>query len=133
MAKSISQDCTMRDLAELLEHLDRMFNTSGNRMVAVNLFNSFCQREDVPVQAYSIDIENRSIEHIREQNPNQSIFLMDKFITGLVSPQIKEKLRTPPLPRNFREAVNGAMAFSAAISQTPNSTAKIIGLEDGSL
>ena len=41
---------------------------------------------------------------------------MDKFITGLVSPQIKEKLRTPPLPKTFREAVNSATAFSAAIS-----------------
>ena len=40
---------------------------------------------------------------------------MDKFITGLVSPQIKEKLRTPPLPKTFREAVNSAMAFTAAI------------------
>ena len=115
MAKNISQDCTMRDLAELLEHLDRIFNTSGNRMVAVNLFNSFCQREDVPVQDYSIDIENLFYRAYPGTEPNQSIFLMDKFITGLVSPQIKEKLRTPPLPRNFREAVNGAMAFSAAI------------------
>ena len=115
MAKTISQDCTMRDLAELLEHLDRIFNTSGNRMVAVNLFNSFCQREDVPVQDYSIDIENLFYRAYPGTETNQSIFLMDKFITGLVSPQIKEKLRTPPLPRNFREAVNGAMAFSAAI------------------
>ena len=115
MAKKVSQDCTMRDLKELLDHLDQMFNTSGNHMVAVNLFSSFCQREDVPVQDYSIDIENLFYRAYPGTDPDQSIFLMDKFITGLVSPQIKEKLRTPPLPRTFREAVNSAMAFSAAI------------------
>ena len=92
-----------------------MFNTSGNRMVAVNLFNSFCQREDVPVQDYSIDIENLFYRAYPGTEPDKSIFFMDKFITGLVSPQIKEKLRTPPLPGTFREAVNGAMAYSAAI------------------
>ena len=115
MAKNVSQQCTLRDLKELLEHLDQMFNTSGNRMVAVNLFNSFCQREDVSVQDYSIDIENLFYRAYPGTEPDKSIFLMDKFITGLVSPQIKEELRTPPLPRTFREAVNSAMAFSAAI------------------
>ena len=115
MAKNVSQHCSMRDLKQLLDHLDQMFNTSGNRMVAVNLFNSFCQREDVPVQDYSIDIENLFYRAYPGTDPDQSIFLMDKFITGLVSPQIKEKLRTPPLPGTFRQAVNSAMAFSAAI------------------
>ena len=84
-------------------------------MVAVNLFNSFCQREDVPVQDYSIDIEHLFYRAYPGTEPETSIFLMDKFITGLVSPQIKEKLRTPPLPATFREAVNSAMAFTAAI------------------
>ena len=84
MAKNVSQYCTMRDLKELLEHLDQMFNTSGNRMVAVNLFNSFCQREDVPVQDYSIDIENLFYRAYPGTEPDKSIFLMDKFITGLV-------------------------------------------------
>ena len=115
MAKNVSQHCTMHDLKELLDHLDQMFNTSGNCMVAVNLFNSFCQREDVPVQDYSIDIENLFYRAYPGTETDKSIFLMDKFITGLVSPQIKEKLRTPPLPGTFREAVNGAMAYSAAI------------------
>ena len=115
MSKNVSQHCTMHSLKQLLDHLDQMFNTSGNRMVAVNLFNSFCQREDVPVQDYSIDIVNLFYRAYPGTEPDQSIFLMDKFITGLVSPQIKEKLRTPPLPRTFREAVNGAMAFTAAI------------------
>ena len=45
MAKNISQHCTMQDLKELLEHLDQLFNTTGNRMVAVNLFNSYSQGE----------------------------------------------------------------------------------------
>ena len=40
---------------------------------------------------------------------------MDKFISGLVSPQVKERLRIPPQPTPFRDAVNSAMAFTAAI------------------
>ena len=40
---------------------------------------------------------------------------MDRFITGLVSLQVKEKLRLPPRPSNFRDAVNSAMAYTAAI------------------
>ena len=36
-------------------------------------------------------------------------------LTGLVSPQIKEKLRIPPQPTNFRDAVNSAMAYTASI------------------
>ena len=40
---------------------------------------------------------------------------MDRFISGLVSPQIKEKLQIPPQPANFSDAVNSAMAYTAAI------------------
>ena len=40
---------------------------------------------------------------------------MDRFITGLVFPQVKEKLRIPPQPSNFRDVVNSAMAYTAAI------------------
>ena len=40
---------------------------------------------------------------------------MDKFISGLVSPQVKERLRVPPQPTTFRDAVNSAMAYTAAI------------------
>ena len=40
---------------------------------------------------------------------------MDRFISGLVSPQIKEKLHIPPQPTSFREAVSSAMAYTAAI------------------
>ena len=40
---------------------------------------------------------------------------MDKFISGLVSPQVKERLRIPPQPTTFRDAVNSAMAFTAAM------------------
>ena len=40
---------------------------------------------------------------------------MDRFITGLVSPQVKEKLRIPPQPGDFRDAVNSAMAFTTAM------------------
>ena len=115
MAKNTSQQCTMRDLKELLEQLDQMLNTTGNRMVAVNLFNSHSQREDVPVQGYSLSLEHFFYQAYPGVEPDRSIFLKYKFITGLVSPQIKEKLRTPPLPKTFGEAVNSAMAFSAAI------------------
>ena len=96
----------MLDLNEVLKNLDQLFNTTGNRMVAVNLFNSYSQREDVPVQDYSIGIDHLFYRAYPWVEPNKSIFLMDKFITGLVSPQIKEKLRIPPMPTTFREAVN---------------------------
>ena len=56
-------------MVELLEHLDQMFNTTGNSMVAVNLFNSFFQREDVPVQDYATASKTCSTERIPEQNP----------------------------------------------------------------
>ena len=59
-------------------------------------------------------IENLFYRAYPRTELDKSIFLMDKFITGLVSPQLKEKLRTPPLPKTFREAVNSATAFSAA-------------------
>ena len=39
MAKNIPQQRTMRDLSEVLNSLKQLFNTTGNRMVAVNLFN----------------------------------------------------------------------------------------------
>ena len=44
MAKLVPQQVSMINLQELLMHLDRIFNTTGNRIVAVNLFNSFSQR-----------------------------------------------------------------------------------------
>ena len=54
MSKNVSQNITMQNLQELLTTLDRIFNTSGNRIVAVGLFNGFTQREDMPVQDYAI-------------------------------------------------------------------------------
>ena len=115
MAMNVSQEVSMINLQELLVKLDRLFNTTGNRVVAVNIFNSYSQREDVSVQDYSIGIEQLFYRSYPGVNPNQSMFLMDRFITGLVSPQVKEKLRIPPQPTNFREAVNSAMAYTAAI------------------
>ena len=85
----------MNDLQELLTSLDKLFNTTGNRLVAVNLFNIYAQREDIPVQDYSIGKEHLFYRAYLGVDPNQSIFLMDRFISGLVSPQIKEKLRIP--------------------------------------
>ena len=55
MAKNIPQQVSVNDLQEILTSLDKLFNTTGNRMVAVNLFNSYAQREDVPVQDYSLN------------------------------------------------------------------------------
>ena len=40
MAKTVPQQVSMLNLQELLTCLDRIFNTLGNRIVAVNLFNS---------------------------------------------------------------------------------------------
>ena len=115
MAKNIPQQVSMTNLQELLTGLDKIFNTTGNRIVAVNLFNSFSQREDMSVQDYSIGIEQLLYRAYPAVDPNGSMFLMDRFITGLVSPQVREKLRIPPQPGNFRDAVNSAMAFTAAM------------------
>ena len=86
MAMNVSQEVSMNNLQELLTKLDRLFNTTGNRVVAVNIFNSYSQREDVSVQDYSIGIEQLFYHSYPGVNPNQSMFLMDRFITGLVSP-----------------------------------------------
>ena len=67
------------------------------------------------MQDYSIGIEHLFYRAYPGVDPNNSIFLMDRFITGLVFPQIKEKLRIPPQPTTFREAVNSEMVFSATI------------------
>ena len=115
MAKTIPEEVNMTDLQVLLTSLDKLFNTTGNRMVAVNLFNSYSQKEDVPIQDYSLNIEHLFYRAYPGVDPNQSIFLMDKFILGLVSPQVKERLRIPPQPTTFRDAVNSAMALTAAM------------------
>ena len=104
----------MNNLQELLPGLDKLFNTTGNRVVAANILKSYSQR-DVSVQDYSIGIEQLFYRSYPGVDPNQSIFLMDRFISGLVSPQIKEKLQIPPQPTNFRYAVNSAMAYTASI------------------
>ena len=115
MAKTVPEEVSMTDLQQLLTNLDRLFNTTGNRMVAVNLFNSYSQKEDVSIQDYSLNIEQLFYRAYPGVDPNQSIFLMDKFISGLVSPQVKERLRIPPQPITFRDAVNSAMSLTAAI------------------
>ena len=103
------------EFAELLTTLDRIFNTSGNRIVAVSLFNGFTQREDMPVQDYAIRIEQLFYRAYPGLNPDLSMFLMDRFITGLISTEVKQKLRIPPQPGYFREAVEKAMSMTAAI------------------
>ena len=115
MAKNISQQVSMSKLQELLTGLDKLFNTTNNWVVAVNIFNSYSQREDVSVQDYSNGIEQLFYQLYPGVDPNQSIFLMDRFISGLVSPQIKEKLRIPPQPTNVRDAVSSAMTYTPTI------------------
>ena len=115
MSKTVSQNITMQNLQELLTTLDRIFNTSGNRIVAVGLFNGFTQREDMPVQDYAIRIEQLFYRAYPGLNPDLSMFLMDRFITGLISTEVKQKLRIPPQPNYFREAVEKAMSLTAAI------------------
>ena len=117
MSKSVSQHVTMRNLQELLTAFDRIFNTSGNRIVAVGLFNGFTQREDMPVQDYAIRIEQLFYQAYPGLNPDGSIFLMDRFITGLISTDVKQRLRIPPQPGYFREAVEKAMSLTVAIYQ----------------
>ena len=95
IAKNIPKQVSMNNLQELLTGLDKLFNTMGNRVVDVNIFNSYSQREDVSIQNYSIGIEQLLCRSYPGVDPNQSIFLMDRFISGLVSHQIKEKLRIP--------------------------------------
>ena len=102
LAKNVPQQVPMNNLQELLTGLDKLFNTMSNRIIAVSLFNSYSQREVVSVQDYYIGIEQLFYRSYPGVGPNQSIFLMDRFITGLVSPQIKEKLQTPPQTTNFR-------------------------------
>ena len=43
MAKTVPEEVSMTDLQQLLTTLDKLFNTTGNRMVAVNLLNSYSQ------------------------------------------------------------------------------------------
>ena len=40
---------------------------------------------------------------------------MDRFINGLISTDVKQRLRIPPQPSYFREAVEKAMSLTAAI------------------
>ena len=115
MSKNVSLNVTMLNLQELLTALDRIFNSTGNRTVAVGLFNSFVQREDLSVQDYSIRIEQLFYRAYPGHNPDNSIFLMDRFINGLVSMEVKQRLRIPPQPSYFREAVEKAMSLTAAI------------------
>ena len=116
MVKNIPQQVSMTNLQELLTGLDKLFNTTGNRIVTVNIFNSFSQREVVSVRDYSIiGIEHLFYQVYPRVDPEKSIFLMDHFITGLVFPQVKEKLRILLQPGNIRDAVNSAMAFTAAM------------------
>ena len=115
MSKNVSLNVTMQNLQELLTALDRIFNSTGNRTVAVGLFNGFVQREDLSVQDYSIRIEQLFYRAYPGQNPDNSIFLMDRFINGLVSMEVKQRLRIPPQPSYFREAVEKAMSLTAAI------------------
>ena len=115
MSKNVSQQVTMQNLQELLTTLDRIFNTTGNRIVAVGLFNSFVQCEDLSVQDYSIRIEQLFYRAYPGMNPDGSIFLIDRFINGLISLEVKQWLRIPPRPSYFREAVERAMSLTAAI------------------
>ena len=134
MSKNVSQNISMQNLQELLTSLDRIFNTSGNRIVAVGLFNGFTQREDMPVQDYAIRIEQLFYRAYPGLNPDLSVFLMDRFINGLISTEVKQKLRIPPMPSHFREAVEKAMSMTAAIYHgEPNNETTVHGVENGGI
>ena len=131
MAINISREVSMNNLQELITRLDRLFNTTGNRVVAVNIFNSYSQREDVSVQDYSIGIEQLFYRSYPGVDPNQSMFLMDRFISGLVSPQVKEKLRIPPQPTlpGSREQRDGLHRCN--LPRASNAPTEVISMENG--
>ena len=70
MAKNISQQVSMNNLQKLLTGLAKFFNATGNRVVAVNIFNSYSQREDVSLQDYSIGIEQLFYRSYPGVDPN---------------------------------------------------------------
>ena len=74
MSKTIPQQVSMNNLQELLSTLDKLFNSTGSCVVAVNIFNSYSQREDVSVQDYSIGIEQLFYRSYPGADPNQSIY-----------------------------------------------------------
>ena len=83
MAKNVPQQVSMLNLQELLTRLYRIFNTTGNRIVAVNIFNRFSQREHMSVQDYSIGTEQLFYRAYPGVDPDGSIFFMDRFIKVL--------------------------------------------------
>ena len=67
------------------------------------------------VQDYSVRIEQLFYRSYPGLNPDDSIFLMDRFINGLISLEVKQRLQIPPQPSYFRKAVERAMSLTAAI------------------
>ena len=123
MARHLSQQ-GLDNFPKVMQQLDSLFNTAGTRQVAANIFGSFSQKDDMPVQDYALAIEHLFRRAYPYEQIDFNTFLIDRFIAGLSSPEIRVKMRTPPLSVSFREAVNSAMAHSAALypdSQTPRS------------
>ena len=114
LAIDIPNRVSMQDLNELLLELDKNFNASATEEVAKNLLAHFVQKEDMSIQDYALGLEQLYGRAYPFDSFHVSVFLKDRFISGLVSREIQTKLRTPPLPKDYREAVNTAMALAAA-------------------
>ena len=114
LAMDIPNTITMTDLEELLLKLDRTFNASATEEVSKNLLANYVQREDMSIQDYALGLEYLYGRAYPFDNYHVSTFLKDRFVSGLISKEIQTKLRTPPFPETYRDAVNLSMALAAA-------------------
>ena len=104
-----------KDFKLLMIRLDEIFNPSGNQQVALALFETFVQKEDMTIQEYAHEIESLYRRAYPSLNVTQSGHLMFRFINGLLNDPLRVKLRSPPVASNFRALVNSAMTHTAAM------------------
>ena len=73
-----------KDFKLLMIRLDEIFNPSGNQQVALALFETFVQKEDMTIQEYAHEIESLYRRAYPSLSANQSGHLMFRFINGLL-------------------------------------------------
>ena len=115
MTKHLSGQVDMTNLKNLLKEMDQIFNASGNQEVLASLFESLTQKEDESLQDYAYQLEHLFKRAYPSEKVDTSLFLKQKFISGLLSKPLKICLRSPPLPTTFRSAVTVALAHMAAL------------------
>ena len=114
LASNLPEHVRLDNLDVLLTHLDSLFNATASQEVSKNLLSTFVQREDMSVQDYALSLEHLHSRAYPNDPCHTSVYLKDKFISGLISKEIQTKLRTPPTPANYRAAYEDALALSAA-------------------